>query len=113
MEQKINELEINGVIYVPKGTQIEEPIRGDIKIVILQRGWVMVGRLTKEGSECELSYASVIRSWGTTRGLGEIAKSGPIQGKTVLDKCHGVVNFDWLTVVATISCEENKWANEL
>jgi hypothetical protein len=83
----------------------------EIKIVILQRGWVMVGRFSRVGSDCKLHDASVIRIWGTTRGLGEIAQNGPTE-KTILDKC-GTVEFDYLTVVAAISCEAKKWENAL
>ena len=85
----------------------DEP-KGNIKIVILQRGWVMVGRFERNGSDCKLHNASVIRSWGTTKGLGEIAKNGPTSS-TKLDPCNGLVEFDYLTVVASISCEEEKW----
>jgi hypothetical protein len=84
---------------------------GDIKIVILQRGWVMVGRLSRQGSDCTLRDASVIRAWGTTKGLGEIALGGPTSS-TTLDKA-GIVQFDYLTVVATISCEASKWEKSL
>lgn len=85
---------------------------GDVKIVILQRGWVMVGRFERNGSDCKLFNASVIRSWGTKKGLGEIAKDGPTKD-TVLDPCNGLVEFDYLTVVATISCDEKSWKKEL
>ena len=86
----------------------KEVIKGNVKIVILQRGWNMVGRFERNGSDCKLSGASVIRVWGTIKGLGEIALHGPTS-KTVLDRCNGVVEFDYLTVVATISCDEFKW----
>lgn len=85
---------------------------GEIKIVILQRGWVMIGRFERNGSDCKLHNASVIRNWGTTKGLGELA----IEGKkkdTKLDKCGGIVEFDYLTVVATISVDQEKWQKEL
>ena len=84
----------------------------DVKIVILQRGWVMVGRFERNGSDCKLHGASVIRSWGTTKGLGEIAGNGPTQN-TKLDPTNGVVEFDYLTIVATISCEAKKWEKYL
>ncbi len=90
----------------------QKDIVGDIKIVILQRGWCMVGRLERKGSECKLYEASVIRSWGTTKGLGEIAKDGPTS-TTKLDKCNGLVEFDYLTVVASIFCDATKWEKEL
>lgn len=101
----MKELLVDGVKYYPKEND------GPVKIVILQRGWVMVGRFERKGSDCTLSNASVIRSWGTTKGLGEIAENGPT-ASTKLDKCYGVVEFDYLTVVATISCKEESWKKE-
>lgn len=97
---------VDGVGYAPinKGD--------DIRIVILQRGWAMVGRFQREGNDCTLHDASVIRRWGTTSGLGEIAKDGPTS-ETVLDKCNGDVCFDYLTVVATLACEESSWKKKL
>ena len=59
---------VNGKTYYSEPANHFE---GDIKIVILQRGWVMIGRFEKNGSECKLHDASVIRNWGTTKGLGE------------------------------------------
>lgn len=98
---------IDDVEYSPKNE-----IAGNVKIVILQRGWTMVGRFERNGSDCKLYNASVIRSWGTTKGLGEIAKDGPTSN-TKLDPTNGVVEFDYLTVVAMISCEESKWKKVL
>lgn len=112
MEQKVNEVSINGVDYIRKDSVKNEDVKGDIKIVILQRGWVVVGRFERVGSDCKISNASIIRTWGTTKGLGEIALGGPT-GSTKLDKCNGVVQFDYLTVVATIDCKEDKWVKEL
>ena len=43
-------------------------------IVILQRGWVIVGDLAKEGEYFVSQNTSVIRKWGTSRGLGQLAK---------------------------------------
>ena len=80
----------------------------EIKIVFLQRGNVLVGRLSRDGDMCELTDASVIRRWGTTQGIGEIALGGPT-GETVLDPC-GTVTFHILTTVMVIDCAEGKWA---
>lgn len=80
----------------------------DVRIVILQRGWVMVGRYSRKGSQCFLDAASVIRVWGTTRGLGELATSGPLPG-TKLDPCNGQVEFHELTAVATLACKVEAW----
>jgi hypothetical protein len=80
----------------------------NIKIVILQRGWVFVGEFKKTGSQCSLTKAKNIRVWGTSKGLGELAISGPIPTKTILDDCT-TVRFHELTVIATLDCEESKW----
>lgn len=82
--------------------------KGRVRIAILQRGWCMVGRFTKKGAQCFLKQASVIRYWGTTRGLGEIAIGGPTD-KTKLDPV-GEVSFHELTAVALINCDESMWA---
>ena len=112
MEQIIEEITINNKTYVPKGNESEQDINSDIKIVILQRGWIVVGRFSRSGSQCKLNNASVIRTWGTTQGLGEIAEGG-VTSTTKLDKCKGVVEFDYLTVVLTIDCEAKKWEKSL
>lgn len=103
-------IKIDEVEYI-RASEVAE-VAGDIKIVVLQRGWAMVGKFERTGSDCKLHNASVIRRWGTTKGLGEIALGGPSKD-TKLDKTHGVVGFDYLTVVATIDCEEEKWQKKL
>lgn len=71
------------------------------KIVVAQRGWVLVGDYSIEGDdEIVLTNASVIRIWGTTKGLGELALSGPTS-KTILDPA-GTVRFHRLTVVLVL-----------
>lgn len=90
----------------------DEKVCRDIKIVVLQRGWVYVGYFTRDdGTGCKLTNASNIRVWGTTKGLPELV-NGPTKA-TVLDKCDGEVEFDWLTVVYTITCNSAKWVNAL
>ena len=87
----------------------EKPVR----IVILQRGWVFVGRLVEaEGcDELQLVKAHCIRRWGTTKGLGELANDGPLSN-TVLEPA-GTVRFHRLTVVAMLDAKEAKWAKTL
>ena len=96
-------VEIDGVKCAPVPTDSE------IRIVILQRGNVIVGRYERDGQYCKLHDASVIRLWGTTRGLGELAANGPT-ANTKLDPCNGLVEFHELTVVCTIACNPSKWA---
>jgi hypothetical protein len=111
MEQNLDVITINGKKYYSE-PQKEPEIVGNIKIVILQRGWVVIGVWERNGNDCKLHNASVIRRWGTTKGLGELAKDGKLKD-TILEKCHGVVEFDYLNVIASIACEESKWKKEL
>lgn len=90
-----------------KDDAAEEKYTGQWYILILQRGWVVVGELYKNGHYLSLENASVIRSWGTTNGIGEIAENGPTD-KTVLDKCRTVKAHE-LTLVAMIECNQKKW----
>ena len=85
---------------------------GNIKIIILPRGWNMIGHFSQEGSLCRLEKASVIRRWGTTKGLGELALKGPLKD-TVLDPCPLPVEFHELTIIAAISCVEGVWVSKL
>lgn len=103
-----HEIQVNGIDYVRKDTVKPQTIKGEIKICVLQRGWVVVGRFNRNGNTCTLENASVIRLWGTTQGLGELAANGPTD-KTRLDKCHGQVKFDFLTMVLSIDCKEEVW----
>jgi hypothetical protein len=73
----------------------------DVRILVLQRGWVVVGNYSAEGDECVLTDASVIRRWGTTKGLGELV-NGPLED-TVLDPA-GIVRAHKLAVVMQIEC---------
>lgn len=81
---------------------------GGTRIVILQRGWVVVGQYSQEGDECTISNGYVIRSWGTSNGLGEIALNGPTSS-TKLDKITET-KFHELAAIASLKCEESKWA---
>lgn len=103
-----DEITVNGEVYVRKDAIKEPFIKGEIKIVVLQRGWVVVGYMERNGNTCTLKKASVIRVWGTTKGLGEIAIGGPTSS-TKLDKCNGLVKFDHLTMVLSIDCKEEAW----
>lgn len=114
MDTSINatELELNGVKYIRKDSLPQAPAReydSDVRIVILQRGWIYIGRFEKLPSGvCRLHNSSNIRIWGTTKGLQELVH-GPTS-ITKLDKCEGIIEFDWFTVVHTIAVDAKKWS---
>lgn len=80
------------------------------QIVVLQRGWIVVGSVAISGDDVTVANASVIRVWGTTKGLGEIALGGPTKD-TVLDPC-GTVRAHKGSVVMYVDCDEAKWKKE-
>lgn len=82
-----------------------------MNIIVLQRGWVVVGCLSKTGTEYSLKNGAVIRSWGTTKGLGEIAENGPTKD-TKLDPIPDS-KFHELTAVIRIECAESNWKNKI
>lgn len=88
-----------------------ENAESDIRIVILQRGWVVVGKYSKKDSQVQLDGCSVIRVWGTSKGLGELAFDGP----TSTTKLDPVPQANWheLTEIATIKCNQAKWKNHV
>lgn len=77
------------------------------QIVILNRGWVVIGEYSEKGDECTLTNASVIRVWGTTKGIGELAENGPLTN-TKLDACPNV-HFHKMTMVARLDVNEVNW----
>jgi len=108
MNEEINEIRLNGIDYIRKDsvTAVKE-FDGDIKIVVLQRGWVYIGRFERNGNDCKLHNAYNIRVWGTTKGLAELVNGAT--SSTKLDKCDGVVEFDYLTVIHTITVNPQSW----
>lgn len=78
-----------------------------IRIVVLQRGWVVVGQYKEDGESVIVENASVIRYWGTTKGLGELV-NGPLK-LTKLDPC-GIVRANKFSVVLTLDANEEGWA---
>ena len=78
-------------------------------ILVLQRGWVVVGHLIQDDAEkVRLENASVIRQWGTKRGLGQLALEGPTQ-QPQLDPC-GFVEAHPAAIVLRMPCAEGtKW----
>jgi len=81
---------------------------GLIVIAVLQRGWVMVGRRHTDGVTVTLTDASVIRRWGTTRGLGELEK-GPT-GSTALEPCKRPVRYHELQEIFTLEVDQGAWS---
>jgi hypothetical protein len=80
-----------------------------VKIFVLDNAWVLLARVAREDSKTvDITDASVIRIWGTSKGLGELAMSGPT-AQTKLDK-FGVGRIQKNKLLFTIDCDPKiKW----
>ena len=90
-----------------------KPVSGDTKIVVLQRGWVLVGDVSVSETDPNIrlmSNAAVIRVWGTSKGLGEL-RTGPTSS-TKLDPA-GTVEYHILTQVLAIPVITSDWKKHL
>lgn len=76
-------------------------------IVVLDRGFVFIGRVQVGDAWITITDAQCIRYWGTTKGLGQLALEGK-QPKTILDDT-GTVQAPIVSVIALIDVEGDKW----
>ena len=81
-------------------------MKEQLEITILQRGFVVVGLMRGPG---DLRAGAIVRRWGTTAGLGQLASEGP-QPQTVLDPVREM-RWNHLSEVATITCDGKAWAD--
>ena len=93
---------VNGIEYVRKDTA------GEIKIVVLDRGFVYVGRYSEDGDKITISDARCLVRWGTTKHLGELA-NGPLANTKLGDPC--TVRARISQVIHTIEVNQNDWTD--
>jgi hypothetical protein len=108
----MKKITIDNEVYVAEKDMNERLAKKNVKptkkqIVILNRGWVVMGDYSEKGDECTLVNACVVRKWGTTNGLGELAEKGKLPN-TVLDPCPNV-HFHKMTSVARMDVNESNW----
>ena len=97
-------IRINEVDYVRKDSI--SPPSGDIKIVVLDRGFVYVGHVTLDAEFVTIQHAKNIRIWGTTQGLGQLTK-GPLSS-TKLDNV-GTVKAPIRALISLIDVDQTPW----
>ncbi len=97
-------IKIDEVEYVRKDSIPDTA--GEIKIAVLDRGFVYVGRISKEEDFLVIGNAKNIRRWGTTKGLGELV-NGPLSG-TQLDTV-GKVRVPFRAVISIIDVVQSAW----
>lgn len=78
-----------------------------LQIAILDRGFVYVGEVTTDAEWCVIENAQNVRRWGTSEGLGELAKNGPTPS-TKIDPA-GTVRAPMRALIGLIACEASSW----
>ena len=73
------------------------------EIVVVDGGWVLTGDVQDTAQGITVLEASVVRVWGTTAGLGELALKGPTKS-TVLDYA-GEVRVNTGRILMRIPCK--------
>jgi hypothetical protein len=83
------------------------PAQNPIQIAVLSHGFVYVGRCEVQDGFLIITGAQNIRRWGTTKGLGQLAATGPTE-KSVIDPA-GTVHANLSALVHLIDCNPAAW----
>jgi len=108
----INELKIGEVkeIVAMFGNMVTLPAQARVEhgvaIVVLDRGFVYVGRVATDGEWVYIDDCRNIRYWGTERGLGELV-DGPTP-KTKIDYV-GELKAPLRALISIISTKGDNW----
>jgi hypothetical protein len=79
----------------------------NLKIAVLERGFVYIGDVEVTENAITIRRAKCIRRWGTTAGLGQLAREGR-QENTRLDEA-GTVIAPLSALNHTLNCDQAKW----
>ena len=82
-----NKIEINGVAYV-RADLCVNPIKGSRAVVVVDRGWVFAGNVTRENGRLKISNAIHVFRWESI-GFDGMIKS-PKSNKVTLKKLDDV-----------------------
>ncbi len=78
-------------------------------LVVADRGHVWVGVVRTDAEWAYVQGARIVRVWGTTRGLNQLAVDGPLPN-TKLDAAATIVKVARRAVIALVPCETSKWS---
>jgi len=100
--------ELAALLTAPQ-PQAKRTIDHGLKIVVLDKGFVYIGITVTDGEWVHISNAHNIRRWGTSKGLGQLALSGPTPN-TELDAV-GTVKAPFHSLQHLITVEVTAWKN--
>jgi hypothetical protein len=58
-----NKITINGVDYIPASEYVNPPPTGTRAVVVVDRGWIFAGNVTRENGRIRLTRAVWVFSW--------------------------------------------------
>jgi hypothetical protein len=103
-EMTIGQLrEITALLGNKPATEMRKDL--GFQIVVCDRGFVYSGQTVIAGEYAVITGGKNIRKWGTTKGLGQLAESGPT-GDTVLDPV-GEITVPMKAVIHFIKCKSS------
>jgi len=80
-------------------------VAGEKRIVVIESGFVMLGVITGiTDTDYEMAEGQVIRNFGTTDGLAEIAIGGPLPGTRLDAACLVSIRKD--KVLFSLLCQK-------
>jgi len=79
-----------------------------LAIVVVDRGFVYVGRVTVNGDMCEIVDCRNIRYWGTENGLAQLVNDGPTS-KSKIDEAMKFVSLPVRAVISVHPVEAKSW----
>ena len=97
---------VNGTTYVPLvecGPMVE---RGPIKIVVIERGFIYVGRVEASDGEVTIHDARSLIRWGSSQHLGELVH-GPLENTLLGASCTVRVRDG--QIIHMIEVDQNDW----
>lgn len=84
----------------------KEPVDIGPRIVVIDRGWVLIGKVTQHHDHVVINTAKCIQRWGTTQGLGQLV-TGPT-GDTIAHPM-GDVEVPNRAVIFTMQVDASPW----
>jgi hypothetical protein len=104
METEVNEISINGVVYVPKDSQKEEMNEDNYCIVRTYSAGVFAGNVVKrEGQEVVMNNARRIWYWDGAASLSQLATEGTSKPEDCKFPCE-VAEVTLLQAIEIIPC---------
>ena len=82
-----------------------------LNIYVMERGFVLVGRpadIQRDPLFVALDDCGVVRRWGTSKGLGELATEGP-KPETIIDREPDGTRIRLTACYREIPCTEKAW----